>query len=327
MKNPDSYEPPQFNDWTGRVSDKKEYIYQMVNPIQVEQLDDLPQNEYFGLLGYSCDEGVRRNQGRVGAAAGPLAIKKALGRMVGNPDVHGRLLDIGNIHCENSQLEQTQDILATIVTELMHRNVFPILLGGGHDIVWGHYRGLKNILPKDTKWGIINIDAHFDLRPPTPQGNSGTPFHQIALNEKSLGNSINYLCLGINPASNAQSLFNYAVEFGVQYLLLEQMNQQELVVETIHQFSSSLDALYLTIDMDSLYAAYAPGVSAPASIGLEPFQVINIIKTIVDTQKLISTDIAELNPTYDIDGRTAKLAAHFIYTLLQHLNRSTRIMH
>lgn len=320
MKNPTFYKPAHFDDWTGRASDKQEYLYQLVKPIHIEHLADLPHESYVGLLGYACDEGVRRNQGRVGAATGPDSIRKALGKMAGNPAVHGRLLDLGDIVCENDQLDLAQEAAAEVVIEFINHNIFPVLVGGGHDIVWGHYLGLRIALPENTNLGIINIDAHFDLRPPIPQGNSGTAFHQVALHEKSLGKSMNYLCLGINPASNVQALFNYADEFGVQYLLLEQMNQQELVVETIRQFSSSLEALCLTIDMDSLSAAFAPGVSAPASIGLDPRQVLHILKTVVDTQKLISMDIAELNPTFDIDGRTAKLAAQFIYTLLEYMN-------
>ncbi len=320
MKNLTYYRPPHFDDWMGRATDKQEYLYQMIHPIQIEHLDDLPYGSYFGLLGYACDEGVRRNQGRVGASNGPYEIRRALGKMSGKPALHGRLLDLGNVVCENDQLDLAQAAVAEVVTELKKRNIFPVLVGGGHDIVWGHYLGLRTALPENAKLGIINIDAHFDLRPPIPAGNSGTAFHQIALHEESFGQSMNYLCLGINPASNVQTLFNYAEAFGVQYLLLEQMNQPEFVEEIIQQFSSSLDAIYVTIDLDSLYSAFAPGVSAPASIGLDPMQIINILKTAINSQKLISMDIAELNPTFDIDGRTAKLAAQFIYLLLENLN-------
>ena len=81
-------------------------------------------------------------------------------------------------------------------------------------------------------------------------------------------------------------------------------------------FLSGIDVLYLTIDLDVLPAAAAPGVSAPAAYGV-PLTVISAIcRQVVASGKLLHADVAELNPAFDIDNRTARVAARLVSILL-----------
>ena len=107
-------------------------------------------------------------------------------------------------------------------------------------------------------------------------------------------------------------MFDQAVLFGVEYLTNFQCQYFDQVYNAINKISNKSDHLYLTIDLDGMASSFAPGVSAPASIGLTPFQVIEMIRTIKKLGKLISMDIAEMNPRFDIDDRTAKLAAQLL---------------
>jgi formiminoglutamase len=82
-------------------------------------------------------------------------------------------------------------------------------------------------------------------------------------------------------------------------------------------FLDSVDVLYLTIDLDVLPASVAPGVSAPAAYGV-PLPVISAVcRQVAGSGKLLHLDVAELNPAFDIDGRTAKVAARLVDTLLR----------
>jgi formiminoglutamase len=81
-------------------------------------------------------------------------------------------------------------------------------------------------------------------------------------------------------------------------------------------FLAQVDALYLTIDLDVLPASVAPGVSAPAAYGV-PLPVISAVcRQVAASGKLLHLDVAELNPEFDVDARTAKVAARLINTLL-----------
>ena len=74
------YEPPKKNLWTGRISNKWLYLYEKVHCTPLTEIPEA-QKKSIALLGYACDAGVHRNQGRVGAVDGPDAIKSSFGKM------------------------------------------------------------------------------------------------------------------------------------------------------------------------------------------------------------------------------------------------------
>ena len=86
----------------------------------------------------------------------------------------------------------------------------------------------------------------------------------------------------------------------------------EVVTSKLHAFIERNDALYLTIDLDGFSSAYAPGVSAPSPMGFSPAFAVKILNFLMQTQKVVAVDIAELNPRYDRDQCTAKLAARIV---------------
>jgi formiminoglutamase len=81
-----------------------------------------------------------------------------------------------------------------------------------------------------------------------------------------------------------------------------------------------IDYLYTTIDLDGFSSAYAPGVSAASPVGFSPDIVLESLKVIIDSKKLISLDIAEMNPKYDGDQQTAKLAASLVHFVLHKID-------
>lgn len=320
------YQPSNLEVWKGRETDANlapQYWYQSVRSFAELTIQDkypAPLRQNFGLLGYACEEGVRRNQGRVGAAAGPLAIRQQLAKLAWHSEGIG-LWDAGDVVCENQDLEQAQKLLSQQVTSLLELNVFPIVLGGGHDIAYGHAKGLLANLKPQQRLGIINFDAHFDLRPPVNGPNSGTPFYQLLTYQNPAIAAIDYLAIGIQEAANTPQLFSIAQSLSVDFVLLENCQWHHLarILNRLSTFLEKVDAIYVTIDLDGFSAAYAPGVSAAAPIGLEPTFVFELLKSIVASKKLISFDVAELNPRFDLDHRTAKLAARLIDFLLRQL--------
>ena len=125
------------------------------------------------LIGFASDEGVRRNKGRVGAVHSPDAIRAGLANLPWDAEAH--VWDAGNVSCENGDLEQAQVAYGQRVTGLLAAGHKPVGLGGGHEIAWGSYQGIMDFLeslPDKKTVGIINLDAHFDLRLPEAQGAS-----------------------------------------------------------------------------------------------------------------------------------------------------------
>ena len=271
-----------------------------------------------GILGYACDEGVRRNHGRPGAARGPRAIRSVFSGMPNHLPANCHLYDFGDILCEDKNMEAAQEALADCVSNLLKQKTFCAVLGGGHDMSYGHYQGLRKYLGSESRLGIINFDAHFDLRSNDNGNNSGTPFYQIGIESKEAGLSFSYLCLGIRRDANDKALYDTTSVLGVNYLDMERfrIGELDLVNRELEYFIKDVDALYVSIDMDGFSSAYAPGVSAPSPMGFSPDIVLECLKTIIHSKKLIALDIAEMNPEFDRDGQTAKLAAsllHFVF--------------
>lgn len=310
-----NYIPGEPDLWTGRKTDAElapQYWYQH---IRCGSLYDLNENNApkFGLIGYACDEGVKRNFGRVGAVNGPMLIREKLGKL----PLHFKqsVVDFGNITCVDANLESCQNAFALAIRHLIENEVFPLAIGGGHDIAYAHYKGLKDALPKQ-RIGIVNFDAHFDLRPVEDVPNSGTPFNQLLSEFKGKGESIDYFAIGIQKQSNTKQLFDIAKHYNVDYILSDACSDSKEALQQLQQKLKPIieqnDFLYITIDMDGFSSAYVSGVSAPSPLGFSPKFVYKVLAFLFESKKVLACDIAELNPKYDSDGQSASLAAKLI---------------
>lgn len=309
------YERAEFKKWSGRIDGTtEEHLrwHQIIHCIDLR--DELDLSGSYVLLGFACDEGVLRNLGRPGAAKGPEILKQTLANLPVFRNKKTKLIDAGTIHCKDKQLENSQEALGFVIHLILQRGGFPIVLGGGHEITFGHYLGLK--ANYKNKLGIINFDAHFDIRKPQHEiPTSGTGFYQIAQLEKQL----NYLPIGIQKISNTQVLFDTAREYQINWIESQDFRDRnkKVILDQIDAFISGIDHLYLTIDLDVFAASYAPGVSAAAFYGIVPDAFfLDIYTHIIASEKLVSIDIAELNPEYDYDNHTAKLAADLLFRLV-----------
>jgi len=134
--------------------------------------------------------------------------------------------------------------------------------------------------------------------------------------EADAGRDFRYAVVGISEPNNTQVLFDTADKLGVRYLLDEDC-EADRVRDFVTAFLAEIDVLYLTIDLDVLPAAVAPGVSAPAAYGVPLPVISSVCRQVARSGKLLHLDVAELNPAFDIDGRTARTAARLIDTLLR----------
>ncbi|MCY0904107.1 formimidoylglutamase [Arthrobacter sp. H14-L1] len=267
------------------------------------------------LLGFCSDEGVRRNQGRVGASAAPAEIRAALGSLAW----HGErtLYDAGDVLVSGAGLLAGQLRAGAALTAMLDGGALTVVLGGGHEIAYASYLGVVNSrrVREGARWGVLNLDAHFDLRD-APVPSSGTVFLQMANAEAEAGRSLNYAVVGISEPNNTRALFRTADQLDVKYLLDEDCSL-ERAREFVASFLERIDVLHLTIDLDVFEASLAPGVSAPAAYGVPLPVIAAICRQVAASGKLFHADVAELNPEFDIDHRTAKLAARLVNTVLR----------
>lgn len=293
----------------------------------VRALDDTTDSGGVALIGFACDAGVVRNHGRSGARQGPAVMRAILGNMPVRRCQS--IADAGDVVCvasgDDDGLEAAQQELSDAVAAVLSHGKLPVAIGGGHEMAFGSFGGLAQHLAgmePAPRIGIINLDAHFDLRL-AERGSSGTPFRQIAENCQRRGWPFHYCVLGISDFGNTEALFERARSLGVRWMLDEEMHIANLdrVQATLAAFIAQVDHLYFTVCLDVLPAAVAPGVSAPATRGV-PLEVVEpVIDLIAASGKLRLADIAELNPAFDIDQRTARVAARLLARIVERSGR------
>lgn len=316
------YLPPDQAQWQGRADTPPQsaffQVMQRLNLLEPSAIDTtLPT---FALIGFKCDEGIRRNHGRVGAAEGPMAARQALAKLpIQKHDF--KIYDAGNIICHEGHLEDAQAALGEVIALLLQQHIIPLAIGGGHDIAWGHYQGIAHAYPQQNL-GIVNFDAHFDMRPLTPdhKGTSGTPFLQIAEAHQRAKRRLDYNCIGIQHAGNIRQLTETAKNYNSGIIWADELHlgHGEKCLDFVDRVIDHNEIVYTSLCLDVFAAPYAPGVSAVQPLGLNPWHVIPLVRQLAASGKVISYDIAELSPRYDIDQCTAKLAANLIYEIVHH---------
>lgn len=270
------------------------------------------------VIGFACDAGVARNKGRPGAAEGPTALRSALANMAA-PAGPQPFADLGDVVVEGDALEAGQDRLAERIGAALGGHERVVVLGGGHETALASWRGLRAARP-DARIGIINLDAHLDLRTVgAAGGSSGTPFAQIrALDPERF----DYLCLGAAEEANTTALFERAQAWGVGVITDHQLIAEPSCADAaIADLIARNDCVYLTLDIDLLPHFQAPGVSAPAARGVPLSTVEHLVQTVLDTAARLHrpvpvADIVELCPPRDRDGVTARTAALLARRLL-----------
>ncbi|HET7203042.1 MAG TPA: formimidoylglutamase [Steroidobacteraceae bacterium] len=311
--------------WQGRVDridgPAGRRWHQVVHPIEQSTTPGV------ALLGFACDTGIRRNHGRPGAVDGPHTLRRYLSNLAWHGGDLGALYDAGDVRVTGDALEEAQSDYARRAARALRHGHRVVGLGGGHEIAWASYQGLASALAGDARLqrvGVVNFDAHFDLRRPEHAGlgSSGTPFLQIAEARAAAGLPFDYLCLGISETANTPALFERAASLGVRYVSDVDIGGAQAET-TLREFIARCDAIYCTFCLDVLPPAVAPGVSAPSGLGVSLHRAITLLRTLVvecrrdpAVDKLAIADVAEFSPAHDApDGRTGRAAARIVYEL------------
>lgn len=275
------------------------------------------------LLGIPDQEGIMNVGGRIGAARGPESFRKAFKRLKGRYPIHESLDDLGDVSAFSSDVSknhrQAADWVKRAHSGLVSKGLASIIVGGGHDHGYSHLLGIHEALnERGFTLGCINIDAHFDVRKPDPTISSGSPFY-LAL-ESGVISPKNFIEFGIQTHANAPALWDYILSKKIETVLMEDLRfgaSIGLFRKSLRKLSKSCDAVVVSLDLDAVADAYAPGVSAPQSEGFTPSEILSMMEFAGAERSVVSLGIFELNPEHDIDNRTARLAATSAYHFLQ----------
>jgi arginase family enzyme len=260
-----------------------------------------PKDCRIALLGLGDDLGVLLNDGRPGAQEGPREFRKALARYgVARPGEWEwpPVFDAGDIvpaeGFEVTALEETHRRITEATRAILDLNLFPIAIGGGHDLTFPFVRAVAAKFPRLSG---IYFDAHLDVRD-TP--GSGMAFRRLI---EDCGIPELHIH-GFRPMVNSREHIEWFASHGGR---LDPPPGHEL----------PRGDCFASFDLDVLDSAFAPGVSAINPSGWLPAQAEQWVRVLGASARIRCFDIMELNPARDEGGRTARLAAHLFLTFLR----------
>lgn len=285
-----------------------------------------------GIVGIPFDLGVTFSGGRSGAERAPSAIRWQL-KKYGTAHNLWRAADLEKLSiadCGDIIPPASYRALNPRSVYAMHNRVTKVLellygkcdtlitLGGGNDLSFATVRALANSASGEIAG--INVDAHLDMRE-TINGKitSGTPYRRLI--ERGIIKAENLSEFAVQGHVNSKANWDWAVKNNVRIITLQGMRRQAMAatidlikydIEERKKVSSS----FISIDIDSVAQAFAPGSSAPNPDGLFPNEILELAYMAGKMKSVKLFEIMEVNPMFDEGERTARLAANIIAEFL-----------
>ncbi|MCF6411153.1 formimidoylglutamase [Pseudalkalibacillus salsuginis] len=229
------------------------------------------------------------------------------------------ITDFGDVEMHLTDIPASHDRIYETLTSVLkdQPGLVPIVLGGDHSI---SYPSIRAFSENRRKVGIIQFDAHHDLRNREDGGTgNGTPFR--ALIEEGVISGDQLIQIGIRNFSNSQPYHQYGKDHGVTIYTMKDVREQRLtdiLHQSIQQLKAHVDFIYVSLDMDVLDQAFAPGCPAIGPGGMTSDDLLEGIEMLAKEPMVKGMDIVEIDPTVDFRNMTSKLAAFIILTFMLH---------
>ncbi|MBZ6496940.1 formimidoylglutamase [Natrinema longum] len=291
-------------DWSGPSSDPADQ--QFGDVVVGTDLDTVEEFDAV-LVGEPYDGAVISRQG---AAKGPAALRNSLAGMKTHHFDTGDIdsvADLGDIDIPSGSIAEVQDAVQEITGSVHELDVLPVFLGGDNSLT------VPNVAPllEDSSVGVLNIDAHLDVREVRDGPTSGTPYRQ--LHEAGLDS---YACIGARHFETSTAYHDYVRENGGTIVTVEEITTD--LAEAVDRALSGLgdvDRIYCSVDIDVLDAVYG-GCSAPTPGGLLPRELFRLVRLFAADERIAGFELVECAPPLDTSGRTvdaaARTVAHFL---------------
>ncbi|WP_335868949.1 formimidoylglutamase [Bacillus sp. 2205SS5-2] len=230
-----------------------------------------------------------------------------------------RFIDFGDVTIHPTSVEETLQRLYVSVKGMLSVNSCPkyLMLGGDHGVSFPSIRAFSE---KFGRIGVIQWDAHHDVRNLEDGGRTnGTPFRSLIEGGHIRGEDL--IQIGIRDFSNAKAYDEYCSEQGITIHSMNDVDERgirSIIEEALTELQDRVDMIYLSVDMDVVDQAFAPGCPAIGPGGITSRELLSSVKLASAHPKVKAMDIVEIDPSQDFRKMTSRLAAN---TVLQYAFR------
>ncbi|WP_041965798.1 formimidoylglutamase [Mesobacillus selenatarsenatis] len=220
------------------------------------------------------------------------------------------IIDFGDVHTHPTDLVESIERLHVSVREMLEKNSCQryIMLGGDHGVSYPSIRAFKEHYGKI---GVIQWDAHHDVRNLDDGGRTnGTPFRSLIDGGHLMGE--NLVQIGIRDYANAKEYHDYTKEKGISVYTMEDIEMTgiiPIIKKELDRLAELVDIIYLSVDMDVVDQAFAPGCPAIGPGGITSRELLASIAEAASYEKVKAMDIVEIDPSKDFRDMTSRLAA------------------
>ena len=262
---------------------------------------------------------------RPGARMGTSAIRQASHMLCDAEHPHfnvtpiGQLGDAGDLPLPNTSLQGMREAMMPLVMPLIARHHM-VWLGGDHSVTLPLLRAYRHHCGEPL--AVLHFDAHCDTWKDhfgEPSGHGTWVYEAI---EEGLVIPEGFVQLGIRSAGNRAAREHVRTRGGIIHEArslrgLESATQLQPLLDGLRQRWSSLGPvpLYLSLDIDCLDPAFAPGTGTPEPGGMSSNQVLSVLEGLAELN-WVGMDCVEVSPPYDHAQLTSQAAAHFVWTYL-----------
>jgi formiminoglutamase len=263
---------------------------------------------------------------RAGSRGGPDAVRRGMMWFTTYSTGEARAMDgfraadIGDVLVNLTDMAGTFDRITQAIAGLVERGIVPVSIGGDHSIAFPCLRGVVQALGLGKRLGIIHFDAHHDLRAAhLGAESSGVPFRKALELLPEAVRGRNLVQIGIAEFSNSPPLAEYARAHGVTVIPgrgLRHDAMRDAVTKALEIAGDGTDAIYLSLDIDCIDQAQAPGTAAPNPFGLDLRDVQEAVREIGANPRVVGMDLVEISPPYDRDDITGRAGASLVLSFL-----------
>jgi agmatinase len=229
-----------------------------------------------------------------------------------NPFAKRRTADFGDLPVNPLSIEDTFRRIERGIQPLLEGEVRCVCVGGDHSISLPLLRAVGR---KHGPVSLIQFDAHNDLWDEYfgSKYSHGTPFRRAF--EEGLLKDGSVLQVGLRGQVYGEEDFDFAREHKVKMVTAEEFHRQGMAVvqKLLRAFRGK--AVYVTLDIDVVDPAYAPGTGTPQVGGLTSMQILELVRALRGLQ-IVGCDLVEVSPPYDTGEITSLLAANLLFELL-----------
>jgi agmatinase/guanidinopropionase len=270
------------------------------------------------IVGVPFDSGTSY---RSGTRFGPRKIREASLLLWGYnqvmkiaPTDQLRIVDYGDVDVIPVDIQATMQAITGEVDAILEKDVTVAALGGDHSITLPLLRAHAK---KFGQLAVVHFDSHpdtWDFEYPSQPYSHGTPFRR-ALEEKLIDPSA-YIQVGIRGSTSGPEDMEQARQMGAQVITIQDAHIMgiEAVIQAIHEAVSG-HPVYLSLDIDAVDPAFAPGTGTPEVGGFSSIQILQLLRGL-NGLDLVGFDLVEVCPAYDHGEITSILAANLVFETL-----------